>query len=197
MIKKSKILGIAIILLLLFSSLVLSACGGLAIGTKSIEINQDTIPVSFTQGNIDDLSAITIIVTPLIGKPHEVSLTTDMLSDSDIAKLSIIGTHTITVTHKGKTCTLTVVVTTDIHTHTYGEWTLTLAPSCTTVGSEKRVCECGYEETREIAALGHDYATEFTIDTQATCTIVGSKSHHCSRCDSTTDVTEIPATGHT
>ncbi|MEA4970636.1 MAG: hypothetical protein VB051_08935 [Candidatus Pelethousia sp.] len=44
---------------------------------------------------------------------------------------------------------------------------------------------------------GHDYSTEFTIDTLATCTADGSKSRHCLRCDAITDVTAIPATGHT
>lgn len=45
--------------------------------------------------------------------------------------------------------------------------------------------------------LGHDYAVDFTEDKPATCTENGSKSRHCSRCDAKTDVTEIPATGHT
>lgn len=44
---------------------------------------------------------------------------------------------------------------------------------------------------------GHDYSTEFTIDTPATCTADGSKSRHCLRCGAATDVTAIPATGHT
>lgn len=45
--------------------------------------------------------------------------------------------------------------------------------------------------------LGHDYAVDFTEDKPATCTENGSKSRHCSRCDAKTDVTVIPATGHT
>ena len=45
--------------------------------------------------------------------------------------------------------------------------------------------------------LGHDYAVDFTEDKPATCTENGSKSRHCSRCDAKTDVTAIPATGHT
>ena len=48
----------------------------------------------------------------------------------------------------------------------------------------------------EDAALGHAWATDFTIDTPATCTTVGSKSKHCTRCEEVTDVTEIPALGH-
>lgn len=48
----------------------------------------------------------------------------------------------------------------------------------------------------EDAALGHAWATDFTIDTPATCTTVGSKSKHCTRCEEVSEVTEIPALGH-
>lgn len=43
---------------------------------------------------------------------------------------------------------------------------------------------------------GHACSEEWTIDVEATCTTPGSKSHHCTRCDAKTDVTEIQATGH-
>ncbi len=43
----------------------------------------------------------------------------------------------------------------------------------------------------------HDYSSDFTVDTPATCTTAGSKSKHCLRCDSTSEVTVIPPTGHT
>ena len=45
-------------------------------------------------------------------------------------------------------------------------------------------------------ALGHDYSTEWTVDSESTCTEEGSKSHHCTRCDSKTDKTIIPANDH-
>lgn len=45
--------------------------------------------------------------------------------------------------------------------------------------------------------FGHDYSTEFTIDTQPACTTDGSKSMHCLRCGDKTDITVIPAAGHT
>ena len=69
--------------------------------------------------------------------------------------------------------------------HTPGdEATCTTAQICT-------VCE-----TELVAILGHDYSEQFTTDKEATCTEAGSKSRHCSRCDSTTEVTEIPAIQH-
>ena len=43
---------------------------------------------------------------------------------------------------------------------------------------------------------GHQYSTEWTVDTEATCTTSGSKSHHCERCGAKGNVTEIPALGH-
>ena len=56
---------------------------------------------------------------------------------------------------------------------------------------------CGYcLDSEVVPALGHDYSTEWTVDKKATYTEDGSKSHHCSRCDSKTDVTIIPATGN-
>ena len=43
---------------------------------------------------------------------------------------------------------------------------------------------------------GHQCSTEWTVDTEATCTTSGSKSHHCERCGAKRDITEIPALGH-
>ena len=42
--------------------------------------------------------------------------------------------------------------------HDFGKWTQTLAPTCESKGAEERVCSrCGEKETREIAALGHNW----------------------------------------
>ena len=43
----------------------------------------------------------------------------------------------------------------------------------------------------------HDYSTEWTVDKAATCTTVGSKSHHCTRCGIKTDITPISLSAHT
>ncbi len=83
--------------------------------------------------------------------------------------------------------------------HSYGEWQEMVAASCETAGSKERTCSaCGDIATEEIPALGHSYAEEFTIDTVATCTTVGSQSRHCTNadCEGKADVTEIPALGH-
>ena len=84
-----------------------------------------------------------------------------------------------------------------VHVHSYGAWTERRAASCTVRGEEVCACTvCGSEKTRTTAALGHDFAADFTIDTPSTCAVAGVKSRHCTRCDARTDVTAIPA-GHT
>ena len=75
-------------------------------------------------------------------------------------------------------------------------------PTCTEQGSFDSVVYCSVcnaELTREektIAALGHAYSPDWTVDLVPTCTESGSKSHHCDRCGYKTEITEIPANGH-
>jgi len=47
-----------------------------------------------------------------------------------------------------------------------------------------------------IAKLGHDFEADFTVDEEATCHSVGTKSKHCTRCEEVTEKTEIPMTEH-
>ena len=71
-------------------------------------------------------------------------------------------------------------------------------PTCTETGTKQYTCTiCGETRTEEVAASGHDYSTDWTVDKEAGCEAAGSKSHHCTRCDSRKDETEIPAAGHT
>ena len=42
----------------------------------------------------------------------------------------------------------------------------------------------------------HNFSTEWAIDIEPTCTEAGSKSHHCSRCEEKSDVTDVEALGH-
>ncbi len=43
---------------------------------------------------------------------------------------------------------------------------------------------------------GHQYSTEWAVETEATCTEAGSKYHPCERCGAKGETAEIPATGH-
>lgn len=83
-----------------------------------------------------------------------------------------------------------------IKIHSFGDWKTVKEPTCEATGEKSKSCTCGAKVTESISALGHDYATEYTVDSEADCTVNGSKSQHCSRCDSKQNTTVIPATGH-
>lgn len=78
--------------------------------------------------------------------------------------------------------------------HTFGEWEVVEANSCTSAGLEKRVCsQCGEEETQTIKAA-HSFG-EWTVTKNATCSEDGSKVRVCSVCGN--DETEkIFSEGH-
>lgn len=80
--------------------------------------------------------------------------------------------------------------------HTYGEWTETLAPTCTAEGLKERVCSIceetaeGHTETEAIPALGHTYEAEVVAPTYEAG---GYTLHTCAACgdnykDSFTDM---------
>ena len=66
--------------------------------------------------------------------------------------------------------------------HSYGEWSQTTAPTCTTAGEETRECSvCHNVEHREVAALGHSLEHEEAH--AATCAAAGNLEYwHCTRC---------------
>ena len=74
-----------------------------------------------------------------------------------------------------------------------------IEPTCTAKGRRCSKCKvCGqifFDYTAD--ELGHDWATDFTIDKEATCFKDGSKSIHCNRegCTARKDVTVIKALG--
>ena len=83
--------------------------------------------------------------------------------------------------------------------HVWNDGEISKDSTCTEAGEKVYTCKvCGETKTEEVAALGHSYSDEWTVDKEATCEEAGSKSHHCTRpgCDSKTDVTVIEALGH-
>lgn len=116
--------------------------------------------------------------------------------------------------HTGGTATCQAKATCEICGQEYGELG---AHSLTAVAQKNATCteegvlahdHCGVcskdfienvetsAEQLVIAKTAHEWEAEFTVDKAATCTESGSKSKHCKHCDSKTEVTEIPATGH-
>ena len=54
---------------------------------------------------------------------------------------------------------------------------------CTKTGEKEYTCEtCGAKKTEEIAAKGHEWSSEYTVDKKATCTEKGTESIHCEVC---------------
>lgn len=81
-----------------------------------------------------------------------------------------------------------VTITTCKHPE-FGKWKTALKPTCTAEGYDERACvDCGYLQTRDTEALGHDFADVWKVDEIATKESSGSMSRHCSRCDAITDI---------
>ena len=125
------------------------------------------------------------------------------IADSTVATLSgsitgiSEGDTTISASLYGLTAHQTAAVKVHNCENHWDNEKITTPPTCTKTGVKQYTCTiCSETKTEEIAALGHDYSSDWTIDTAAACETVGSKSHHCTRCDSKKDVTEIPASGH-
>ena len=79
--------------------------------------------------------------------------------------------------------------------HSFGDWTVESAATCTENGIKTRTCtNCGRLERQEIPALGHDYA-EWVVTTEPTCTETGVETGTCIRCGATGE-RETAALGH-
>ena len=124
------------------------------------------------------------------------------IADSTVATLSgsitgiSEGDTTISASLYGLTAHQTAAVKVHNCENHWDDGKITTPPTCTKTGVKQYTCTiCSETKTEEIAALDHDYSSDWTIDTAAACETVGSKSHHCTRCDSKKDVTEIPASG--
>ncbi len=63
--------------------------------------------------------------------------------------------------------------------HSYGEWTETVAPTCTTIGKKTATCtngDCTVSKSEDIPANGHSYTD---VVTDPTCTTKGYTTHTC------------------
>ncbi len=77
-----------------------------------------------------------------------------------------------------------------IETHYAG--VVAVEPDCINEGQMQYSCPCGHSYTEVIPALGHSFTTEWTVETQSTCTVEGLKYHYCTRCGEKSDITTIP-----
>ena len=82
--------------------------------------------------------------------------------------------QTVTVSVLGFTATFDV--TFGAHTHSFGKWYQTQAPTCTEAGQERRDCStCNIFETREVAPLGHKPGKAATCTTAQFCTVCNAE----------------------
>ncbi|MDO4306690.1 MAG: leucine-rich repeat protein, partial [Eubacteriales bacterium] len=71
------------------------------------------------------------------------------------------------------------------HTHTYGKYTVTKKPTCTELGTKKKVCTtCSAEVTESIPATGHTWNSG-KITKAATASATGIKTYTCTVCKAT------------
>ena len=83
--------------------------------------------------------------------------------------------------------------------HQWDKGKVTKEAECTRAGEKEYTCEtCGAKKTEEIAAKGHEWSSEYTVDKKATCTEKGKESIHCKVCGAIKEGSEkeISATGH-
>lgn len=69
----------------------------------------------------------------------------------------------------------------DIHTHTYGSWSIVTQPTCYEAGVLERGCTCGHTEQTDVSALGHAYG-EGKVIVASTCTDKGLTNYTCKLC---------------
>lgn len=84
--------------------------------------------------------------------------------------------------------------------HLWGDPQIVQEPTCTQKGTLSYKClndQCDSTKQEGIDSLGHDFEENFTLDSAATCEKDGVESRHCTRCEQITEITHIPALGHT
>ena len=125
-----------------------------------------------------------------------------VLDSTDKATCEKTGTRHYKCSYPG--CTQTKDWTIPARGHNMGEYTVTLAPTCTTDGSKVRYCEnaetddyakCNHSETAVVPKLGHAYGEWKTI-VAPTCTEKGKAERVCANDPSHKEYKDIPATGH-
>ena len=78
-------------------------------------------------------------------------------------------------------------------THSFGEWKVDLAPTCTEKGNRYHICTvCGERENETLEPLGHDYVA---VVTAPTCPEGGFTTYTCSRCGDSYVASETKPTG--
>lgn len=104
---------------------------------------------------------------------------------------TVISAQTMDGSKKVAKCTVTVTG------HNFGEWTVSVAPTCQDEGVETRVCKsCKKIQEKTLDTVDHNWQKFYTVDEEPTCTEIGVAYIYCDDCDETCDTYYIPATEH-
>ena len=64
------------------------------------------------------------------------------------------------------------------HTHSYGEWTIEIEPTCTAGGIMSRSCRCGWTDQKAVKPIDHKYGNWETVELP-TCEQNGKEKRTC------------------
>ena len=139
-------------------------------------------------------------------KTYEVTVGEESETACKHANTEVQNAKTATCTEDGYTgdtvctdCGVTVTTGTVIGAtgHTWSDWSVTTAATCTTEGSKTRSCACGEIETETIAATGHQN-TEVRNASASGCETTGyTGDTYCTDCDTLiSSGSTIAAKGH-
>lgn len=143
--------------------------GGLG-GNQSILFNNNVAPEDMKTGTV------TVTVTVALKGNTSGSCTVYLVGNTgtgtggEVASYS--ASHTITIAEPP-------------HTHSWGDWVETKAPTCDEEGEETRTCSgCGETETRPVAKVAHTWG-DWTQTKAPTCKAEGEETRTCSVCGET------------
>lgn len=147
----------------------------------SIEIQSTPDKVVYTCGERLDLTGLKVRIWMSDGYMDSVNG-----ADLDIMDepLVTIGEQKIKISYQGVYDFFIVTVQEKAHIHSFGEWMVTTAPTCTEPGIKARECDCGYTERAEVPAAGHRWDAG-KITKEPTETVNGEKLYTCTVCQET------------
>ncbi len=79
---------------------------------------------------------------------------------------------------------------TPAHTHSFGEWEITVNPTCTENGTKVRYCSCGEKQSESVPAIGDHTYGEWIVIKTANCGQDGEMARYCSCGAKQTEVIE-------
>ena len=144
---------------------------------ESINISKYPTKISYVVGETISTAGMTVTAKYTDGKTKNV--TSYKVTSGDTSK---IGTRKVYISYSegGVTKEASYTIQVKEKSHMYGSWIVTKRATCTTDGTEQRICSlCRKTETRTVKATGHKYTNKTIAPTSTT---KGYTLHTCSVC---------------